>query len=179
MNINLGSNSNILMASSNMQSGLSNMQSFNFKNLESYNSMNFDNSIVMKKLGTTSLKLELDSLKDLSVVNTEVVQNTMANNRYNIIGQSKLKKYFSNVNYTNNKPKNVFTEFNKKIMSTRGWGNDIGDSNLKPDKVQDNNLVYARHHTKQQVLRELGSSILNGVKIKLPRDRKVDLNTNI
>ena len=41
------------------------------------------------------------------------------------------------------------------------------------------NKVYARHMTKQQVLRELGSNILSGIKIRLPRDRKVDINSNI
>ena len=43
----------------------------------------------------------------------------------------------------------------------------------------DNNIIYSRHMTKQQVLRELGSNILSGIKIKLPRRRKVELNDNI
>ena len=162
ININMNSNNNPFMISSNMNS-------VNFKNLESYNSLNFDNSIVMKKLGTGSLKLELDTLKDLSELNP---QHAKSNKRYNIFGKNFQK---SNKNLTTEK--NVFSEFNKNIIRNTGWGNDIAGSNLKPDKVGDSK-VYARHHTKQQVLRELGSSILNGVKIRLPRDRKVDLITN-
>ena len=163
VNIHMNSNSNPFMISSNMNS-------INFKNLESYNSLNFENSIVMKKLGTGSLKLELDTLKDLTELNPENMRN---NKRYNIFGKN-FKRSHKNLT----SEKNVFSEFNKKIMKNKGWGNDVMDSNLKPDKVSDGK-VYARHHTKQQVLRELGSSILNGVKIRLPRDRKVDLNTNI
>ena len=41
----------------------------NYGGIEAYGGViNFDNSIVMKKLGTTSLKLELDSLKDFFFV---------------------------------------------------------------------------------------------------------------
>ena len=36
--------------------------------------------------------------------------------------------------------------------------------------------VYAKHHTKRQALQELGSNILNSIKLKLPRNRKVELN---
>ena len=61
-------------------------------------------------------------------------------------------------------------------MITSGWGNDIGEMSQYKDK---NNVVYSRHMTKQQVLRELGSNILSGIKIRLPRDRKVDINSNI
>ena len=43
----------------------------------------------------------------------------------------------------------------------------------------DENKRYARHITKQQVLRELGNNILIGIKYKLPRDRKVELLDNI
>ena len=151
----------------------SNLNSMNFnKNIDSYNSLNFDSSIVMKKMGTT-LKLELDSMKDLSMINPNYVKNQ--NLRYNILGNFK-KKNFKYM--TNSNEKNVFSEFNKRIMSNTRWGNDLS-SNKNENKDNSSNLVYARHHTKQQVLRELGSSILNGVKVKLPRDRKVDLNPNI
>ena len=164
ININMNSNNSIPLLSS------SNMNSINFKNLESYNSLNLENSIIMKKLGTGSLKLELDSLKDLTDLNPD---NAKSSKRYNIFGKN-YQKYNKNLKTE----KNVFSEFNKKIIKNKGWGNEI-ITEIKPDKVADSKFVYARHHTKQQVLRELGSSILNGVKIRLPRDRKVDLNTNI
>ena len=34
------------------------------------------------------------------------------------------------------------------------------------------NLLTSKHHTRYQALRELGSNLLNGIKVKLPRDRK-------
>ena len=37
------------------------------------------------------------------------------------------------------------------------------------------NLLFSKHQTRYQALRELGSNLLNGIKVKLPRDRKVEL----
>ena len=155
----------------------SNMNSINFnKYNESNNSLNMDNSIVMKKLGTGSLKLELDSLKDLSTINSEIIN--IPNKRKNIFGSSFIR---SNNNKTYKiKPiqseNSNFNDFNKKIMVNKGWGNDTVNLSEYKDK---NNMVYSRHITKQQVLRELGSNILSGIKVRLPRERKVDINNNI
>ena len=166
-NMNSNNNLNNPLLPSNMNS--MNLNRYN----ESYNSINMDNSIVMKKLGTGSLKLELDSLKDLSTINTDIIK--IPNKRKNILGSSFIR---NNKTYKI-KPqleKNNFNDFNKKIMVTSGWGNDKGDLSEFKDK---NNGVYSRHITKQQVLRELGSNILSGIKVRLPRDRKVDINNNI
>ena len=166
INLNMASNNPLL--SSNLNSMV-----FNRYN-ESYNSMNMDNSIVMKKMGTGSLKLELESLKDLSTINPELV--TLPNRRRNILGSSFMR---GNKTYKIKQPeKNALSDFNRKILSTAGWGNETGNENGGL-KDRDKNLVYSRHITKQQVLRELGSNILSGIKIKLPRDRKVDINNNI
>ena len=166
ININMASNNPLL--SSNLNSMV-----FNRYN-ESYNSMNMDNSIVMKKMGTGSLKLELESLKDLSTINPELI--TLPNKRRNILGSSFMR---GNKTYKIKPPeKNALSDFNRKIISTAGWGNETGNEN-GGFKDRDKNLVYSRHITKQQVLRELGSNILSGIKIKLPRDRKVDINNNI
>ena len=154
----------------------SNMNSINFNRYnESNNSLNMDNSIVMKKLGTGSLKLELDSLKDLSSINSEIIN--LPNKRNNIFGNSYIR---NNKTYRNTQQpiKNNVNDFNKKIMITSGWGNDTANMNINEYKDR-NNVVYARHITKQQVLRELGSNILSGIKVRLPRDRKVDINNNI
>ena len=170
-NINMNSNSNNPLLPSNMNS-----INFNRYN-ESYNSINMDNSIVMKKLGTGSLKLELESLKDLSTINSEIIK--IPNKRKNIFG-SNFNKNNKTYNIKATTDKNNFNEFNKKIMVTQGWGNDNGDSILKAEfKQNNNNAVYSRHITKQQVLRELGSNILNGIKIRLPRNRTVDIKNNI
>ena len=169
---NIGFNMN---SNNNLNNPLlsSNMNSINFnKYNESNNSLNIDNSIVMKKLGTGSLKLELDSLKDLSAINTDLIKPP--NKRNNIFGSAFMRS-------TNNKTykikptkidNNNLNDFNKKIMATKGWGNETINLSEYKDK---SNLVYARHITKQQVLRELGSNILSGVKVRLPRDRKVDI----
>jgi hypothetical protein len=166
ININMASNNPLL--SSNLNSMV-----FNRYN-ESYNSLNMDKSIVMKKMGTGSLKLELESLKDLSTINPDLI--TLPNKRRNILGSSFMR---GNKTYKIKQPeKNALSDFNRKIISTAGWGNETGNEN-GGFKDRDKNLVYSRHITKQQVLRELGSNILSGIKIKLPRDRKVDINNNI
>ena len=59
----------------------------------------------------------------------------------------------------------------KKIMINDKWGNQVMQKNKSTE-----NLLYSKHLTKYQALRELGSNILNGIKVKLPRDRKVDIN---
>lgn len=172
---NIGFNMN----SNNLNNPLlsSNMNSINFnKYNESNNSLNMDNSIVMKKLGTGSLKLELDSLKDLSSINTDMInipikRKNIFGNNFNKSNVSKTYKIKQNQTENNN-----FNDFNKKIMANKGWGNDTMNLNEYKDR---NNMVYARHITKQQVLKELGSNILSGIKIKLPRDRKVDINNNV
>ena len=153
----------------------SNMNSMNLNRYnESYNTINMDNSIVMKKLGSSSLKLELENLKDLSTINPDLI--TLPSNRSNIFRSSYIK---NNRTFKVQQPnKNVFSDFNKNIMATSGWGNDTTSRNEKKG-IDDMNKVYARHMTKQQVLRELGSNILSGIKIRLPRDRKVDINSNI
>ena len=168
----LSSNYNTINYNNNSQNSL-NINSN--RNEESYKSINNEKSIIMKKMGSGSLKLELDSLKDLSNISSAVLNRTNINKTKNIF------RYNSHKNYMNNETKNnAFTEFNKNIMNSREWGNDFS-SKKSSNKMgyDDNNIIYSRHMTKQQVLRELGSNILSGIKIKLPRRRKVELNDNI
>jgi len=70
----------------------------------------------------------------------------------------------------NNISNNNLNEFNKKIISTKGWGNKTMSKNMSSG-----NLLISKHLTRYQALRELGSNLLNGIKVKLPRDRKVDV----
>ena len=65
---------------------------------------------------------------------------------------------------------NNLNEFNKKILSTKGWGNKTLSKNMSTG-----NLLFGKHQTRYQALRELGSNLLNGIKVKLPRDRKVEI----
>ncbi len=62
-------------------------------------------------------------------------------------------------------------ELNKKIVTNGGWGTQTLQKNNSTG-----NLLYSKHLTKYQALRELGSNLLNGIKVKMPRERKVDIN---
>ena len=174
-NINLNLNINSSLSNNNP------LLSSNFKtiNYNSNKSLNTDNnSIIMKKLGMNSLKLEIDSLKDLSKINPNLLSRT--NRSRNIFRYNSYKDYKTFRNIKDDKI-NIFTELNKKIMNSRDWGNDLSEkkNDNKNMGFNDENKRYARHITKQQVLRELGNNILIGIKYKLPRDRKVELLDNI
>lgn len=180
-NNNISTNININSSLSNNPLLSSNFRMINSNNnIPSYKSINTESSIVMKKLGTTSLKLEIDSLKDLNTINPEILNRT--NRVKNIFRYDSYKDYKRRRNRNENKI-SAFTEFNRNIMNSRDWGNEIGnkktDNNDTGFNNDDNIKKYSRHVTKQQVLRELGSNILSGIKIRLPRDRKVDINSNI
>ena len=173
ININLNINSSL---SNNNPLLSSNFKTINYTSNKSLNTEN--SSIIMKKLGTNSLKLEIDNLKDLSKINPNLLSRT--NRSRNIFRYNSYKDYKTFRNIKDNKV-NIFTELNKKIMNSRDWGNDLSEkkNNNKNMGFNDENKRYARHITKQQVLRELGSNILSGIKFKLPRDRKVELLDNI
>ena len=129
---------------------------------------NINDSIMMKKGGATSLKMEIDSMADLKGDNSYYGHENLR--RQNIFGRNFMKNY--KIALIKPKVNNALASFNKNILTDSNWGNkSVGKGTQK-----ENNIVFARHHTKQQALRELGSSFLNGIKIKLPRDRKVEIN---
>ena len=158
----INNNYNPLLTSSNLKSDF-----LTYKNERTTN--NFNDSITMKKAGATSLKLEIDSMKDLK---SEQTYYGPPNIKQRNILRNFMKSYkISSIRKSEN---NTLSSFNKNILTDRNWGSIIGPG--KSDKQE--NTVFARHHTKQQALRELGSNILNGIKIRLPRDRKVEINNN-
>ena len=167
------SNSNPLL-SSNLRNNNSNINLQSYK----YKSINIKRSIVLKKLGIGSLKLEIENLKDLNTINPAILNRT---NRTKNIFRYNSHKNYKNLPKTKEYKVNVFAEFNKKIMNSREWGNDLSSKKKLNTEMgfNDNNKIYARHMTKQQILMELGSNILRGIKIRLPRDRKVDINENL
>ena len=130
-------------------------------------STNYDKTISVKK-GMGSLKLELDSLRDLTETIPTFYKDSDTTS-FNIIGNKFRIKNKSighkNLIYS----KNTFSDFNKKILANQKWG-EFNENNSNTI-----NTVYSKHQTKTQILRELGSNILSGIKIKLPRNRKVDL----
>ena len=156
-------NYNPLMTSSNYRSDF-----LNYKNEKTLN--NFNDSITMKRAGATSLKIEIESLQDLKSEKT--YYGPVTAKQKNIFGRNFMKNY--KIGLIKQSGKNPLSSFNKDILTDQNWGNKISAG--KGDKQE--NTVFARHHTKQQALRELGSSILNGIKIRLPRDRKVEINNN-
>ena len=167
--------SQILSIKSNFRNSNPLLSSYNINSSNLNNNLyttNFDKFITMKKEGMGPLKLELDSLKDLSEINTGLYKNSLTTRYNDFIGNKFRIKNNSLINKNTNY-KNYFGDFNKKILENKRWGNDISPS-ISYNNTN-TNTVYAKHQTKIQVLRELGSNILNGLKIKLPRKRKVDL----
>ena len=148
-------------------SSFNNINSSNMNNNNLYTT-NLDKFITMKKEGMGSLKLELDSLKDLDD-DSGFYKNSLTT-RYNDIIGNQFRTKNKSLN-PKNEYKNDLGEFNKKILTNRKWGNEINLNNSNSI-----NTVYSKHQTKIQVLRELGSNILDGIKIKLPRNRKVNLS---
>ena len=179
----MNNSTNINNINQNINSSLSNNNNYlssNFNNtinnnITSYKSLNTENSITMKKMGLGSLKLEIESLKDLSTINPSLLSRT--NRIKNIFRYDSYKDYKKLRIKTENKI-NIFSELNKKIMISRDWGNDLSNKKSENIGFNDDNKRISRHISKQQILRELGSNILSGIKIKLPRDRKVDINDN-
>ena len=183
--MNNSNNINVNNINQNINSSLSNNNNFlssNFNNtinnnITSYKSINTENSITMKKIGLGSLKLEIENLKDLSTINPDLLSRT--NRLKNIFRYDSYKDYKKFRIKPENKI-NIFSELNKKIISNRDWGNDLAEKKTENVNIgfNDENKRISRHISKQQILRELGSSILSGIKRRLPRDRKVDINEN-
>ena len=172
-NLNSINNSSLIKSikSNNNQSynnnSLLNTTPFSFMRNGSFN--NLSGFIKLNKNGT-SLKNELDSLKDLDDKDNlnfypgkmQIKTKNLFVGSYKDLNRDKIKKNSSFNNYN---------EFNKKIILTKGWGTKTMSKNMSTG-----NLIVSKHHTKYQALRELGSNLLNGIKIKLPRERKVDIN---
>ena len=129
-----------------------------------------NNSIQMKKPGLASLKIEIDSMQDLKGEKTYYGPDNIK--QKNIFRKNITRNY--KIGLTKPLGNYYFSSFNKNILTDVNWGNEMGEKGKNKNK--NNNTIFARHHTKQQALRELGSTIFSGLKIKLPRDRKVELN---
>jgi len=129
----------------------------------------FKNSIMMKK-GGTSLKLEFESMNDLR--NEKTYYGIKNLKQKNLFGKGFMKNY--KIGLIKQPINNSIVSLNKDILTDANWGNKIGVGGEKEEKQE--NIFFAKHHTKQQVMRELGSSFLSGMKVKLPRVRKVEIN---
>ena len=156
-------NYNPLMTSFNLRSAFMNI------NNTARRGISFNDSIMMKKAGASSLKLEIDSMADLR--NDKATYHEHENlKQNNIFGRNFMKNY--KIGLFKPLSNNSLNALNKNILVDTNWGNKTGGEKSQRQE----NLVFAKHHTKQQALRELGSNILSGIKVKLPRDRKVEIN---
>ena len=149
---------NPLMTSFNMRSG-------NLSQDKKGN--NFNNSIIMKKLGTGSLRLEIESLQDLR--SEPIYHKLNSVKKENIFEKNMIK---ANKLALKIKSKdNPLYVFNKKILTDKNFGNDIDLKNR--DERQ--NIIISKHLSIQEAFKELGNTMINGLKIKFPRNRKVEL----
>ena len=135
-------------------------------------SINFSNSIMMKKEGMSSLKMEIESMKDLKT--DRAFYGLEKVKPQNIFGRDFMKNYKIGL-FKKPANNNSLATLNRNILTDENWGNRIGGTK---DDVRDN-IIFAKHHTKQQVVSELGRNIFNRTKIKLPRDRKVEIRNII
>ena len=151
---------NPLMTSFNMRSG-------NFNLSQDKKGNNFANSIIMKKLGTGSLKLEIESLQDLRSEPNNRKLNSVK--KENIFDKSMIKS--NKLTIRINSKDNPIYAFNKRILTDKHFGNDI-DLRQRNEKE---NIIIAKHLSRQEAFKELGNTMINGFKIKFPRNRKVEL----
>ena len=130
---------------------------------------NLEGVIKLNKDGISSLKVEFDSLKDLDHKNLKNFYspgNTGMRN-VNIFGK-KYREIFKNLSKEKNDSQHL-NEFNKKIITNSEWGNKTMRKNMSSGNV------FGKHLTKYQALRELGSNLFSRIKVKLPRDRKINI----
>ena len=129
---------------------------------------NLANTIIMKKLGSSSLKMEIDILQDLKTEPN--YRRIKSNKKENIFGKAFIRN--NKLRFKVNTKDNPFIEFNKKILTDANFGNAIEQKN----KIEKENIVIAKHLSRQQAFKELGNTMISGVKIKFPRNRKVELS---
>ena len=153
---------NPLMTSSNMKSA-----KINFS--QDKNRNDFSNSIIMKKMGFGSLKLELESLQDLN--NESNYRKLSISKKDNIFGRNFIKSNKFRINNTSKD--NPLYVFNKKILTDANFGNITLTQKRHTEKE---NIVTSKHLSKQQAFKELGNTMISGLKIKFPRNRKVELS---
>ena len=110
------------------------------------------------------MKLELDSMRNLTEV--DEYESKSINNR-NLFHQSFFNLSKRNLDMTQ------INNFNTNIIKTKNWGsqrsNYQGDNNEGQSKRQ-------RKPKRNEFLRELGSSIIDGIRTKMPRQRNFKIN---
>ena len=127
-----------------------------------------------RNCSSSSLKNEIENVKDLNEEDNFNFYPTKIRLQSRNIFQENYKEFYKNKKIKE-KTLNIIgkrtNELNKKIMINGLWGTQTLQKNKSSE-----NLLFSKHLTKYQALRELGSNLLTGIKVKLTRDRKVDIN---
>ena len=175
-NLNINNTSSFIKTNkSNITYGLSGNNLYSLSRFN--NASNYSEAGIIrlnKNCSTSSLKNEIENMKDLdseSFINFYPTKGKL--NTRNIF-HNNYKEFIKNKKGSREYDPNIgkkMNELNKKIIKAGTWGTQTLQKNNSTG-----NLLFSKHLTKYQALRELGSNILNGIKVKLPRGRKVDLN---
>ena len=176
---NNNNNSSFIKSNKSMNSYYSgnNIYSGSMSRLYNNNMSNFTAPkfiMLNKNCSSTSLKNEIENLKDLNEESNLNIYPSKIKLKSRNIFLDNYKEFYKNKRIkekTINLIDSRTNELNKKIMINGLWGSQTLQKNKSSG-----NLLYGKHLTKYQALRELGSNLLTGIKIKLPRDRKVDIN---
>ena len=179
INSNNNNNSSFIKSNKSMNSYYSgnNIYSGSMSRLYNNNMSNYSEAkfiMLNKNCSSTSLKREIENLKDLNEESNINIYPSKIKLRSRNIFMDNYKEFYKNKRIkekTINLIESKTNELNKKIMINGLWGSQTLQKNKSSG-----NLLYSKHLTKYQALRELGSNLLTGIKIKLPRDRKVDIN---
>ena len=179
INTNNNNNSSFIKTNKSMNSYYSgnNIYSGSMSRLYNNNMSNFTAPkfiMLNKNCSCTSLKNEIENLKDLNEESNLNIYPSKIKLKSRNIFLDNYKEFYKNKRIkekTINLIDSRTNELNKKIMINGLWGSQTLQKNKSSG-----NLLYGKHLTKYQALRELGSNLLTGIKIKLPRDRKVDIN---
>ena len=175
-NTNIKNNSFIKTNKSNISYVFSGNNLYTMSKLNNISNFSEEGLIKLNRnCSSSSLKNEIENIKDLNngskfnfyPPKIELKTRNIFENNYEEFYKIKRNKEIKeNINIGKN-----INELNKKIIMNGGWGNHSLTKNNSTG-----NLLFSKHATKYQALKELGSNLLNGIKVKLPRERKVDIH---
>ena len=136
------------------------------KNSHSFIS-NLSNYIKIKNVNSSSLKLELESLKDLELKNRFFSPEHSTKQLKNIFA-IKFKYLFKKENQGDISKE--LNDLNKDIISDMEWG----AKTIKKNN-SNQNILFPKHQTKSRLVKELPINLNKNFKIKLPRERKSNI----
>ena len=125
------------------------------------------NYIKLKKVNSSSLKLELDSLNDLELKNRFLSPEHSKRKFENLF--SVKYKYLFKKEKQNNISENL-DELNRNIISDVEWG-----AKTMRKNASTKNILFPKYQNKFKLFNEFGSNFNNNFKIKFPRERRVKL----